>query len=137
MPRPSVIFLTFAGFWAPSTVATGLSRLITGALQSLDGHEQGVAVLPSVVHHDVDMGVPVRDVVLALLGQTVGSGAADQGHQLTTSAQQPLEDLGGDRAEVVADQREVALDDPEHVAGFAGAGHRDRLTRRDRDGTVP
>ncbi len=56
------------------------------------------------------MRVVVGDVVLAAGGQSVALGAADQGDQLATTAQQPLEHLGGDGVEVV-----VLPNDPDSV----------------------
>ncbi|CAB4720915.1 unannotated protein [freshwater metagenome] len=60
--------------------------------------------------------------------------AGDDGHQLAAAAEQPVEDLGGDGVLVLADDREVARDHPQHVARLARPGHRHRLASREGDG---
>ena len=60
-------------------------------------------------------------------------GAGDERDQLAATAEQPVEHVGGDREQVVADDHEVAGDDAEHVAGLARPGHRHRLPGRDGD----
>ena len=93
---------------------------------SFDGQEQRVALLPAVVHHDVDMRVVLLHPPGAARARSAGSGAAvrrSAGHdrgQLAATAEQPVEDLGGDPEQVRADHGEVALDDAEHVAGSHG-----------------
>jgi large subunit ribosomal protein L28 len=82
------------------------------------------------------MRVTVGDVLLALLGQPVPAGPADQRDQLTAAAEHPLQDLRRDGGQVVTDHGEVALDHAEDVAGLAGTGHRDRLPRGNGDRAV-
>src|SRR5690349_14440224 len=83
---------------SPRTVSTGESRSITlllPLLGLLDGDEERVALLSTVVHHDVDSGV--------VLLQPVGAGpcqrplgvvrAGDQRDHLAATTEQPAEDV--------------------------------------------
>ena len=123
--------------WAPSTDATGESRSITQGLQSLHGHQQRVAVLPPVVHHDVDMGVAVGDVLLAVLRPGRRASAP-----LTRVTSSPPPPSSRSRTSVATAARSLPTTakspaiDAEHVAGLARAGHRDRLPGRDGDRAV-
>src|SRR4051812_43941668 len=74
--------------WSPRTATTDESRPITGLppffWPSLDGHEERVPLLASVVHHDVDSRVVLLDVPRAPGGQRpLGVlGSRNDRHQL-------------------------------------------------------
>src|SRR3712207_2267823 len=126
MPRPDTNLLRLAGLVAPRTAVTGESRVIatrpTSCLgsASLDGHQQRVPLLATVVHHDVDMGVALLHPGLRLRGEVLALPAAHDGHQLTARSQQTVEHDERDLAEVVTDDGEVAGDHAERVARLAG-----------------
>src|SRR5688572_15214615 len=102
--------------------AAGAEQGATPFSLSLDGHQERVALLATVVHHDVDMRVVLRHPSLRAIGDVTGVLATDQGDQLATGRQQPVEYGDRDLAEVVTDDREVPCDHAEHVARAARTG---------------
>src|SRR4051812_37419315 len=136
MPSVPTILSTLDFLASPSTETTGESSVITVS-PSLHGHEELVALLPTVVHHDVDSRVVLLHPGRAAAGKVVpGVGAGHDRDELPAAAEEAVQHAGRHVVQVLADQREVAGHDPEDVTRLAGAGHRHRLPGGDRDGAV-
>src|SRR4051812_1312764 len=114
---PSCRDWAFLPLATPRTDSTGDARSIIVRLPLLDSDEERVALLATVVHHDVDSrvllleppGAAGREVPVRVVG------AGDERDHLATAAEQPSDHVLGHVREVVADDDEVSRDGTEDV----------------------